>query len=164
MFEFVEKVAQFLSPVCFEKVLSCDFLREHPVTLQKHKSIIIVNLAVSTVPLGHYVTCVINRRAKKCILFDPLVIAQDDPNVTDFIDRTLNVHKGMQLIYPQNVFQDSKRSIACGLFALAFTASQSERSTERLKTFLNKFSTSNLVENDKIALNYVLEHIENKCT
>jgi len=161
---FLEQIGYKLNSSYFEGVFSCDHLKlfKFAKNNKQARSVGVVNLMPSHIKNGHFATWVIDREKNKLFVFDSLLLTNRDPVVLHFLEKVLEYYKGMKLVYPQVKYQ-KENSEGCGLFALAFVASQSKCCYKSLSRFLAMYDAKKKEKNEQISLKYILSHIKN-CT
>lgn len=161
--KFLDDMGRKLSPLYFEGTFPCDvLLREYkPTREKKEKSIVFVNTSESIVPTGHYNALNILWKSECVYLFDSLALGLVDPNIIEFIRRFLKQYPNFTLDYSPYPLQHLLNSAHCGIHSLAYLVSQDKHCGHSTEDFYSFFRPEPVLENDNLALQYLLHFISN---
>ena len=161
--DYVENLCQILYSGNFLGVFPCDMLKNMEQIIKSSmpkQFCVIVNLDPSNFKGSHFISMSYSRPEKTLVIFDPLALKYNDPNVINFVI-FLKANIKIDFILPPAIPIQHHLSVHCGYFTISHILSTDPRLLQNFTTFLSQYYLhNNLDKNDIICVQNIIDFIE----
>ena len=134
----------------YQGTFSCDNIKKN--NLNMDNATYIINLSKLTEKGSHLIAIQTNSKNKKVVYFDSFGLPCSNKDILTFIYDINNKYE-----YNSHQVQHLDSNY-CGIYCLAFVMYFEKNNS--LKNFIKMFNSYNLLENDKIVVNYISNNVK----
>ena len=151
---YVDWLCRQLAGSEFLGVYSCDRLES--LTIPKTSFQLIINIAPSWYPYGHFVAIAYDKSKHSLLYFDSLALGFKDPNIISFLERLRKEtqQSGQLQSYQSDTPIQMLSSRFCGFYAIGFVLS-----IKNDVKFMSKFDTPPSQKNDVQIIDFIMKYI-----